>query len=66
MWLDRARAHENTPSPILRFLQEMTLSAAPALDSALDYGVEEGPTGDSEVSGGLKDEPNPSRWEDDH
>lgn len=44
----------------------MTLSAAPALDSALDYGVEEGPTGDSEVSGGLKDEPNPSRWEDDH
>lgn len=65
MWLDRASPHENTDS-ILRFLQEMTLSAASALESAPDYSVEGGPTGHSEVSGGLKDESNTSRWGDDH
>lgn len=44
----------------------MTSSTASVLESALDYSVEEGPTRDREVSEGLKDEPNTSRWEDDH
>lgn len=44
----------------------MTSSEASVLESALDYGVEEGPRGDREVSGGLKNEPDARRWEDDH